>query len=295
MTSTHTEADLELEYDAHLGEGPVWDESEQKLYWVDILSGKIFRYDPRRNSNEVFEIGEHVGAVALREKGGLVMAMKTGFAFFDPDKDQIRRITDPESEQPDHRFNDGKCDPAGRFWAGTLSYGLEEGSGNLYLLNGDLSVEHKLDGLTIPNGMAWNRERNKFYLIDSVAGSIFSYGYDDAGATLSNREVLRSFDKQEGAPDGMCIDREGQLWVALYDGGKVIRVDADEGTTLYEIHLPVPKPTSCTFGGPGLSELFITTAREYMTEEDIRTYPLSGSLFKAKVPVKGLAPDRFNG
>ncbi len=288
-------ATVEFKHNAILGEGPVWDEQESLLYWVDILSGKLFRYDPHHKSNKAFDIGEHLGCVALREEGGLVLARQSGFAFFDPRQQKITNITGPEFQSPGSRFNDGKCDPSGRFWAGTLTYDLDEGAGSLYCLDQNLDTQIKLRELTIPNGMAWNQGIDKFFFIDTPACAVQSFDYNDASGEITNPVVVKKFDKEEGYPDGMCIDREGALWVALYNGGKVIRIDPDSGETLFEIQLPVPQATSCTFGGADFSELYITTGREYMSEEDVDRWPLSGSLFKVQLPFKGWPPTRFNG
>lgn len=295
MSVQSIKALTEFEFDAYLGEGPVWDERKNKLYWVDILSGRLMEYDPHQKTNLIFEIGEDLGAAVLREQGGFLLAARSGFLFFDPESGEKTPVIDPEPEFSNHRFNDGKCDPKGRLWAGTLSYDLTEGTGSLYCLQPGLEVVKKLDGLTIPNGMAWNSRRDQFYFIDSPTSTIFRFDYDEESGEISNRSVVRVMNSHEGSPDGMTIDEEDKLWVALYNGSKVIRIDPEDGKTLFEVHLPVPRITSCTFGGQQLDELYITTAREHMTEEEVREFPLSGSLFKAKVPFKGLPAVRFSG
>lgn len=287
------EAELEYNYDATLGEGPVWDEREARLYWVDILSGTLLQYDPDTKSNRAYNIGEHLGCLTLRKEGGLVVALQSGFAFFDPRQQELSSITGSEFQRPGFRFNDGKCDPSGRFWAGTVSYDLEEGAGSLYCLNQDLNVDVMLQGLTIPNGMVWTDGR--FFFIDTPTRKVQAFDYDDASGQIMNPSVLRQLGEQEGYPDGMTIDREGALWIALYDGYKVIRIDPVSGETLFEIHLPVPQVTSCTFGGEELNELYITTAREHMSSEDIKRWPLSGSLFKVTLPFTGSPAFRFGG
>ena len=288
------DAKLELQIEAHLGEGPVWDEADQKLWWVDLLSGKLHRYDPLDGSNISYDIGEHVGAAALRESGGFVLALASGFAFFDPKSGRIEPISDPEPDKPGNRFNDGKCDPSGRFWAGTMAYDLKQGAGSLYCLTGDLQVKRKLTGITISNGLAWNRAADRLYYIDTPTGNIYTFQYDDQTGEISEKQTVFHVENGMGYPDGMTIDTEDNLWVALYAGSKVIRIDPVAGEMMYEIHLPVPKVTSCTFGGKDLDELYITTCREHMTDEDIKEAPLSGSLFKAKLPFKGLPADRYS-
>lgn len=295
MNIPSIQADIELKTNAILGEGPVWDTDENKLYWVDVVSGRLFKYNPITGINDTYEIGEHIGAAVLREKGGLLLAMKTGFAFFDPDSGKISKIADPESHLPGNRFNDGKCDPAGRFWTGTMSYKLEAGKGSLYCLHPNLTIEQKLTAITISNGLAWNEAENTFYFIDTLTYQIAAFDYEPETGRIQNRKIIKKINKNEGLPDGMTIDEEGCLWVALYKGGRVIRVNPENGETVFQIHLPVPKPTSCTFGGTTLDELFITTAREYMTDEEIAESPQSGSLFKVKLPLKGKPPNRFAG
>lgn len=295
MPVDSTEAILELEQDAMLGEGPVWDVRNEKLYWVDILNGKLFVFEPDKREQVEYEMGEHLGALALREGEGAVLALKSGFALYDFEKEQITHLSDPEPDLPGNRFNDGKCDPSGRFWAGTMSYELDHGAGSLYCLNTRLVYDLKLRTLTIPNGMAWNEDGDRMYFIDTVPGEIYVFDYDNKRAAISNRSLVARIPESEGYPDGMTIDEEGYLWVALYGGGKVIRIDPAGGETVFEVDVPVPKPTSCTFGGSRLDQLFITTARENMSEEEVAQYPLSGSLFKAALPFQGMPPHRFGG
>lgn len=288
-------ASLAYEIGTTLGEGPVWDEIGEKLYWVDIMSGMVYIYDPKENSNKGFKIDGHVGAVALREKGGFVMVTENGFAFINLESQEITPIADPESNIPGNRFNDGKCDPYGRFWAGTMAYKEERGAGGLYCLNPDLSVEVKLKNVSISNGLAWNKNQDKFFYIDTTEQKVFSFDYNYKTGEISGKTIIREINNRIGFPDGMTIDEQDHLWIALYGGGKVIRVNPQNGDTVFEVKLPVPKPTSCTFGGKELNELFITTCRDDMSQSDIEQAPLSGSLFKVKLPYKGLPAYRFAG
>lgn len=289
------EAEVVLKSNAELAECPVWDERDNLLYWTDILLGKLFRYDPQQREQTVFEIGEDVGSFVLREEEGAVLAMKSGFALYDFESKKTTHISNPEYGLPNNRFNDGKCDPTGRFWAGTLSYDQQQGAGSLYILNPNLSVDTKLRNLTIPNGMAWDTGKQSFYFIDSPHRTVYSFDFDETTGELQNRSVVFKLDHPEAMPDGMTIDEEGKLWVALYNGHKVVRIDPESGDLLYEVLLPVPQVTSCTFGGKELSELYITTAREHMTDEQVSRFPLSGSIFKAVLPFKGTPAVRFAG
>jgi len=294
MEITPIEAELELKHDAVLAECPVWDEHENLLYWVDIAAGRLYRYDPVQQTNSGFEIGEEVGSFALRESGGFVLALESGFAFYETETRRMQPIADPESGRTNCRFNDGKCDPGGRFWAGTLSRELRKGAGSLYCLNTDLSIDIKQRNLTIPNGMAWDTDTGNFYFIDSPEQRIVSFAYDMVSGSLGERSTVWEIEG-DALPDGMTIDSEGKLWVALYNGSRVVRVDPATGESAGEIVLPVPRVTSCTFGGTGLDELYITTAREHMSEEELERYPLSGSLFRAELPVGGNPAVRFAG
>ncbi len=289
------DAELEFEYKAHLGEGPVWDEKTGKLWWVDILSGHLMQYSPQNRTNKVFEIGEFIGAAALRRKEGLVLALQSGFYLFDDQSGEIEKIKDPEPDRPGNRFNDGKCDPLGRFWAGTMAHDQSKKEGSLYRLNTDFQIKRVLSDITISNGLAWNPEAGLFYYIDTPTMEICSFRYDEETGNFLERSVIRTIDERDGYPDGMSIDSEGFLWIALYAGSKVVRISPETGNTEFEIRVPVPKPTSCTFGGENLDELFITTCRENMSKEELNKTPLSGSLFKAKVPFHGIRANRFGG
>lgn len=289
------QAKLELPMDAHLGEGPVWDEIHQQLWWVDILSGKLHRYDPSTAKNNSIDLGEHIGAAVLRKNGGLILALKSGIYFFNEKTGEKTPVADPESHLPENRFNDGKCDPSGRFWAGTLSCNLEQEAGSLYCLKSGLTVEKKLGGITISNGLSWNSRGDRFFFIDTPTGNISSFQYDKESGDITNRSIIIHIDEKTGYPDGMTIDAEDKLWVALYGGGKIVRINPENGEVEFEVRLPVPKPTSCTFGGKDLNELYITTCREYMSPEDLKKYPQSGSLFRVKLPFRGLPVNRFAG
>jgi len=292
MPST-VHANLEYQTDAHLGEGPVWDEISQKLWWVDILGCTLNCYDPVLKENESFDAGEHIGAAALRKEGGLLLALQSGLAFFDESSGNITPIENNFSLSDGTRSNDGKCDPAGRFWLGTLDYDLEEGSGNLFCVNSDLAVGKKLDQLTIPNGMAWNKNADRFFFIDTIERELYSYNYQKETGEISERSIIYEFADDLGYPDGMTIDSNDKLWIALYAGSKVIQINPKNGHIEFEVRLPVPKPTSCTFGGKSLQTLFITTCREHMDESEIELTPLSGSLFSVDLPFRGRSTDRF--
>ncbi len=276
-----------------LGEGSLWDERQQVLYWIDIAQNKVFRFDPKNNSNLAFDVGENVGTVVVTLNGKLLLALRSGFAWLDPDTGRVTRIADPESNKPHTRFNDGKCDPRGRFWAGTMVENSQKGDAALYCLDTDLSVTRKLTGVSCSNGLVWSRDSRRFFYIDTPTLQIQCFDYDLDRARLGQRRVVAELAPGTGAPDGMTIDVQDGLWVALFGGGKVVRMDSITGKVDYEVGVAAPNATSCAFGGADLDELFITTARVGLDEASRRKYPLAGSLFAAKVPFKGVPARRF--
>jgi sugar lactone lactonase YvrE len=284
-----------LSLQCELAEGPVWDEREQVLWWVNIMAGELHRFDPATQENRTFEIGRPLGAVGLREAGGLVLAMADGFAFFDPETKKIDLLTDPEKDLPGNRFNDGKPAPCGGFFAGTMSYKAEENAGNLYRLHPDGRTTRCFEGVTISNGLAWNTAENRMYYIDTIPRKVYVFDYDKATGNVSNDRVAFTIDQEMGFPDGMTIDTEDKLWIAHFDGNAVHRWDPETGAVLATIELPASKITCCTFGGSDLDTLYITSASEGMTPEEKSKEPLAGSLFRVQTQFKGRAAYRFNG
>lgn len=280
---------------ALLGEGPVWDEKRRRLYWVDILSRKIHLYDPGRNAFSSHALPQYVGAVALREQGGLLLAMQEGFYLYDPDGDRLEQLHDPEPGVSDNRFNDGKCDPAGRFWAGTMSMSGREQAGALYRLDPDGRVSRMLEKVGISNGLAWSGDGSTMYFIDTPTRCVRAFDYDADDGSIRNGRVVLRFAEGEGAPDGMTIDEEGMLWIAFWGGHRVGRWDPRTGRRQQTLALPVPLVTSCTFGGERMNELYVTTARAGLSDEELARYPLSGALFRFTLEVRGVPAARFRG
>ena len=222
-------AELVYQNYAEIGEGSLWDERTQLLYWVDIQRRQVYAYNPETHTNLGYDVKEQVGTLVFRERGGLMLALKNGFARLDLRTGAVEKITDPESHLPDNRFNDGKCDPQGRFWAGTMSEHDEMGAGSLYCLDYDGSVTKKIENVTISNGLVWTKSQDRFYFVDSLAYTIAAYDYDPPSGAISNNRNIKEFPPEEGLPDGMAIDTEDYLWVAMFGGGKVIRVDPQTG------------------------------------------------------------------
>jgi sugar lactone lactonase YvrE len=296
-------AKAELIYQTQVicGETPVWDEVSQRLYWADIVSGNLYIFNPVNGSSSTYKIGLVIGALTLCERGGLLLSCQTGFIFFDPETGKNKPAIDQEILLPGHFFADGKCDPLGRFWSGTYHQDITNNVGILYSLENDLSVRKRAENFILSNGLAWNIAKDKFYFIDSIAKCVYMFKYDSISGDLTNQQILKKFSGDTILPDGMTIDTDGFLWIALFNAGKVIRIDPVTGETNFEVLVPNAKQvTSCTFGGKDFNEMYITTARELegpygIPEDDLSFQYNAGGVFKAKLPFKGLPAIRFKG
>lgn len=277
-----------------LGEVPVWDIAEQALYWVDIEGRLLQRFEPASGALRSWNMPERVCALALRAGGGVVLALASGFAFFDPETGAIERLAAPEAHLPGNRMNDGKCDRRGRFWAGTMDDSLVSHSGALYRLDPDLSCHRMEGGIGISNSLAWSPDDRVFYFADTLRRTIFAYDFDIETGSIGNRRVLTDCAGQPGTPDGSTIDAEGFLWNAQWDGWRLVRY-APDGRIDRIVSLPVQKPTSCMFGGPDLSTLYVTTAVWDLKGEALAAQPHAGGLLVLDVGVRGLPEPRFAG
>ncbi len=280
-----------LHIQCRLGEGPLWHIDEEALYWVDIEAHCFHRYIPRSEEHDDFDVGLPVGALAFRRSGGLVMATRDGFAFWDGPGLPLRFIADPEPDKPGARFNDGAVDRDGRFWAGTMGAGFTSA---LYRLDPDGEVHTMESGIGISNGIGWSPDNTTMYYTDSPRQVIYAYDYDAACGTISNRRALIQTPDEPGVPDGLAVDSEGCVWSARYGGGKLVRYGA-AGTVEQVVLLPILRPTSCTFGGPHLTDLYITSAGSAQSAYAEQDGPLAGDLFRLTVDVPGLAEPSFAG
>ena len=281
---------------SELGEGPVWHPQEQVLYWVDIFQGRFHRFDPRSSDHQVKDLGLVITAMALRASGGFVLATGKGFAFYDPASGRLEFLGDPDADESgDARFNDGKTDRQGRFWAGKMS---SSPTNSLFCLLPDRSIRRMESGVNISNGLGWSPDDRTFYFTDSPARVIYAYDFDPLSGSIANRRVFASIPDapREGFPDGLAIDEEGCIWSARWGGWKVVRYTPD-GSIEREIAMPVEFPTSCAFGGPNLDELYITSA--YVEIRDLADrramQPQAGDVFRLKTQVRGLPEPFFAG
>lgn len=271
---------------AEVGEGPVWDVRSSRLVWVDILGRRIHVTDPGTCETNSVEVPLHVGAVVPRAAGGYVAALQDGFWIVGDGP--IRQITTVPEARPGVRFNDGKCDPAGRFWAGTMAYDEAPGAASLYRLEPNGVANRVLDGATISNGLAWSGDARTMYYIDSPTQRVDAFTFDLATGDLGDRRTVIRIPKELGTPDGMTVDADGGLWVALWGGGAVHRYV--DGRLDRQVRLPASKVTSCAFGDEDLGTLFITSARDGLTDAELRAQPLAGALFRLRPGVRGVAP-----
>jgi sugar lactone lactonase YvrE len=278
-----------------LGEGSLWNHQAGVLLWVDIDEHKVFVFDPHNGSNLAYDVGESVGTVVVSRNDKLLLGLRSGLAFLDPSTGEIQGLVDPEAHLAGNRFNDGKCDPQGRFWAGTMVEQGPRGGAALYRLDTDLSVTKQIEGVTISNGLVWSRNSRRFFYIDTPTHQVRGYDFEPETGNLRAPSVVAEISQELGAPDGMAIDEQDHLWIALFNGGRVIRVDPKSGEVEFEVEVPADNVTSCAFGGPDLDVLYITTARVGLDAERRAKQPLAGSLFRAKVPYCGVPAARFGG
>ncbi len=279
---------------AELGEGPVWDGATGSLVWVDILAGLVHRHAPSTGLTDTLEVGRPVGAVALRAGGGLVLATDDGFRFIEAGGTTSRLVAPINADDPELRMNDGKCDPLGRFWAGTMRYDQRAGGGALYCLGSDATVTLEIKDVTISNGIDWSPDGRTMYFIDTPTQRVDAFDFDPAGGRISARRSLISIDPADGGPDGLTVDADGYVWVALW-GGWSVRRYTPEGRPEREIRLPAAHVTSLAFGGAHLDELFITTAWEGLATEQRAAQPEAGGLFHCRPGVRGRPARSFAG
>lgn len=271
-----------------LGEGPVWDEKLGELFWVDIEGRKLHRYRPSDGKKIEYPLEQKIGAAVPAEDGTWILALEDGFYRFNLETQHCALIAHTQDANPVNRLNDGKCDPTGRFWAGTMSAKWQR-DGNLYSLEADNSLKPRLSGVVCSNGLAWNADSTIMYYIDSVERVINAFNYDAATGEITNRRaVVTCGDDERGGPDGMSIDSEGMLWAGHWGGWQVSRWNPLTGEKLATVEVPVKNVTSCAFGGENMDELYITTAIAGNEGDDLSEQPLAGGLFRVKVPVKGL-------
>jgi sugar lactone lactonase YvrE len=283
-----------LDIRATLGEGALWSVNAQVLYWVDIMEKRVHIYDPQTGDNATLDAGQDVGTVVERASGGLMIAIRDGFASLCIETGEVKMLREEIVEGV--RMNDGKCDPAGRFWAGSMAYTGDKGAGKLYRLDPDLSLHTVLDSVTISNGLVWTSNNSTFYYIDTPTGRVDAYDYNHGTGNISNCRTAVEIPDGQGGPDGMTIDSEDMVWVAHWGGGCVTRWNPQTGELLETVEVPGARQiTSCALGGANLDDLYITSASIGLDDEGLAEQPNAGKLFRVKVKAKGVPARGFAG
>lgn len=271
-------AELALDARATLGECIRWDEREKLVYWADIPGQKLHRFDPASGRDDIMDIGQEIGCFALDEKGGFIAGLRSGYARITAFGGEVQLLTSPDYDPKKARFNDGRCDPAGRFWAGTMWEPRDKAAGHVYCLGADGRFSAKANPVIIANGITFSPDRKTFTLADTPNHVLWAFDYDIDSGDVSNQRILRTYDPPKGRPDGACVDAEGNLYVAVFTGGRVEKL-SPKGELLAVIEVPVPNVTCCTFAGDDLRTLYITTAQTRMTDAELAAKPYAGGLF----------------
>ena len=273
----------------------MWSGREQALYWTDNLGRTIHRLESGSGSEQSFALGQNVMAIGLRERGGLVLALAKQLAFYEPGG-ELKLLMGVEQDRARNRFNDGKVDPRGCFWAGTMNdVDWDTPSGSLYRFDPSLELSHIRGEVVCANGLGWSPDHRTFYFGESFRYAIFAYDFDLDEGAISARRLFATVDRDGGAfPDGLTVDAEGGVWSVHNGAGRVVRY-APDGAVTHEVEVPLPQPTSCIFGGRDLDVLYVTTSRLKMTPEQLARYPLSGSVFAARPGMSGVPEPLFAG
>ncbi|MFT5424632.1 MAG: sugar lactone lactonase YvrE [Phycisphaerales bacterium] len=296
---SRTQAKLALDCQCDLGEGPTW--HENALWFVNINAGELHRFDPVTGVHEFKPAAQHfgglLGAAVPCTDGHWLLVLKDGFALFEWPEGRVEPIAQLDNPALNNRFNDAKADPTGRVWAGTMDMNIAPDLAALYRLDHDHTITTQVEKISLSNGLAWSSDAKKMYYIDTLTGRVDVFDFDgDAPAPHApaiNRRTLHEFGKFDGSPDGMTIDADDNLWVALWGGSKLVHLDGNTGEQLGEIGLPASQVTSCAFGGPDHKDLYITTARGGLTGQQSLEQPHAGGLFVATPDVGGRPADLF--
>lgn len=277
-----------------VGEGPVWVPEESCLYWIDIGGKRLHRYRPQGNAHATVATPARVGSFALRRNGGLVAAMEHDFGWLDPATGAFDSFASPEADRENNRFNDGRCDRQGRFFAGSMTLDRSGPTGTLWRLGGDGRISEAAAGVMVSNGLAWSPDGRTMYWSDSPSDRVWRFAYDPDDGIAYDRRLWLGPDSAPGRPDGAAVDADGCYWSARWQGSRVVRFTPD-GRIDREIALPVSRITMPAFGGSDLKTIYITSAREGMNEAEAKAEPLAGALFAVDLGIGGLVEPRFAG
>jgi sugar lactone lactonase YvrE len=282
-----------LQIAALIGECPRWHPAEQMLYWVDIMEPSVNRFDPDTGRNVTWKMPERIGCFGFRRDGGLIAGMQSGIFMVDLEpRVVLTRVFDFEPNNPEVRFNDGRVDPGGRFWAGTNSESMDKRSNSLFRFDPNGDCTRMVDGLICSNGLAFSPDGKTMYHSDSRQDYVWAWDFNQRTGDISNQRVFLQIDIQEGRPDGAAVDSEGYYWLCHVGGWHVARY-SPEGRIDRVIGVPAQRPTMCAFGGKDLKTLYVTTARTPLSAQALAKQPLAGSLFSMRVDVPGIPEPYF--
>lgn len=294
-TPKKNEVELVLDTKSDLGEGAIWNYKTGELLWVDITAKILNFYHPKLKNNKEMFTGQMIGTVVPAESGKVMVALQNGFYQLDPETGTKKLITNPEEGIEGNRFNDGKCDPAGRFWAGTMSTTGKRQAGALYRLDPDSSVHKMIDNVGTSNGIVWSPDAATMYYIDTPTRRVMAWDYNNETGEISNPKTAIEVPEEMGYPDGMTIDEDGNVWIALWSGSAVGCWNPETGELLRTIGVPAKNVTSVAFGDDDLGTLYITTARQGTSDEELEKFPHAGGVFKTRPGVKGVEAFFFKG
>ncbi|NND63545.1 MAG: SMP-30/gluconolactonase/LRE family protein [Flavobacteriaceae bacterium] len=284
---------LEFKIQSQLGEGAFWNHQTNEFYWVDILGKKLHIYNPETKTNYSFSTPSRIGTVVPKNDFSAVVALDDGIYLINTKTGSLEVLSEVEKDLTLNRFNDGKSDPKGNLWVGSMNLKEDRASGSVYKISETGETTKMIDSVTISNGIVWTQDQKTMYYIDTPTAQIRAYDYDNTTATISNERVAVEVSTDLGYPDGMAIDSEDMLWVGLWNGNAVARFNPKTGKLISKIEVPAHNVTACAFGGDNLDKLYITTASVDMTEEEKAKYPLAGSVFVANPGVKGVKSHFF--
>ena len=288
MINYHNKAVLEYKIKARLGEGAFWNHKTQELYWVDIEDQVLHIYNPQTKKNRSLPTPSKIGTVVPKNTNETIVALQDGIYTMNLKSGDIVLLSDIESGLTENRFNDGKCDPSGRLWVGSMALKMQSYRASLYMVDTTGNAQLKIDRVTISNGIVWSSDQKTMYYIDTPTAMIRAFDFDNEIGAISNERIAVKVPNSMGFPDGMAIDSEDMLWVGMWNGNAVIRCNPKTGKIISKIEVPAHNVTACAFGGKNLDTLYITTASIDMTKKEKAACPLAGSLFKADPGVKGV-------
>ena len=286
-------ASLLYKSNCYLAEGPMWHAERKSFFWVDIEGKGFYEYKMQSGEVQSWQLQQRISLIVRSKDDKLILGTEYGLASFDLETNELQLLVEIEKDILTNRSNDGACDAPGRLWMGTMARDATPSAGSLYCIDKNFSVTKKLDNLSIPNGLVWSLDNQRMYFIDTPTLSVRSFLFDVETGEIKFEKVVIEIEPDLGMPDGMVIDEEGMLWIAHYNGFGVYRWDPLTGKVLDKVAVPVPQVTSCVFGGENMNLLFITTARENMTDADLFKYPDSGNVFIAETNVKGVSEFKF--